>query len=196
MRYTLRLLTFQQFQRATALICAAELFGYIGRRCARHGYLHPDYRPCDITTSHPATNGYPAATVAPAGRLRPPDLIIQDELHLITGALGTSVGLFEVAVETLALWEQPDGKPVRPLIVASTATVRNADEQVRGLYGRRVAMLPPQVLDIADTYFATELPVSPDTPGRCYLGVSAQGCGCPAPRSGLPRCCCPPGNCC
>lgn len=69
----------------------------------------------------------------------PPDLIIQDELHLITGALGTSVGLFEVAVETLASWEQPDGKPVRPLIVASTATVRNAGAGA-WLYGRRLSL--------------------------------------------------------
>ena len=111
----------------------------------------------------------------PADRLRPPDLIIQDELHLITGALGTAVGLFEVAVETLASWELPDGKPVRPLIVASTATVRNAEDQVRGLYGRRVEMFPPQVLDVADTYFSRELPITPQTPGRRYLGVSAQG---------------------
>ena len=79
----------------------------------------------------------------PVSRLRPPDLIIQDELHLITGALGTAVGLFEVAVETLSSWETPDGKPVRPLIVASTATVRNAQEQVRGLYGRQRRDLPP-----------------------------------------------------
>jgi hypothetical protein len=84
---------------------------------------------------HPATkNGHPAATVLPVNRLRPPDLIIQDELHLITGALGTAVGLFEVAVETLSSWDTLDGKPVRPVIVASTATVRNALEQVRGLY--------------------------------------------------------------
>jgi hypothetical protein len=109
------------------------------------------------------------------GRLRPPDLIIQDELHLITGALGTSVGLFEVTVETLASWERPGGTPVRPLIVASTATVRNAQEQVRGLYGRRVEMFPPQVLDVADTYFSQEIPISKATPGRRYVGVSAQG---------------------
>lgn len=102
-------------------------------------------------------------------------MIIQDELHLITGALGTAVGLFEVAVETLAFVELPDGKPVRPLIVASTATVRNAEDQVRGLYGRRVEMFPPQVLDVADTYFSRELPITPETPGRRYIGVSAQG---------------------
>lgn len=167
--------TVDKFARLAREGEAAALFGYVSRRCGRHGYVHPDYAKCDIKTTHPATNGYPAASVQPVGRLRPPDLIIQDELHLITGALGTSVGLFEVAVETLSSWETPEGKPVRPLIVASTATVRNAHEQVRGLYGRRVEIFPPQVLDVADTYFSQEVPIDRDNPGRRYIGVSAQG---------------------
>ena len=167
--------TVDKFARLAREGEAAALFGYVGRRCGRHGYVHSDYAGCTITTSHPVTGNHPAATVRPVERLRPPDLIIQDELHLITGALGTAVGLFEVAVETLASWERPDGKPVRPLIVASTATVRNAEDQVRGLYGRKVEMFPPQVLDVADTYFSRELPITPQTPGRRYIGVSAQG---------------------
>lgn len=167
--------TVDKFARLAREGEAAALFGYVGRRCARHGYVHPDYAACNISTAHPAVPGYPTATVHPVSRLRPPDLIIQDELHLITGALGTCVGLFEVAVETLASWEQPDGKPVRPLIVASTATVRNAQEQVRGLYGRRLEIFPPQVLDVADTYFSREIPITKATPGRRYVGVSAQG---------------------
>jgi hypothetical protein len=168
--------TVDKFARLAREGEAAALFGYVSRRCGRHGYVHPDYAKCDITTSHPATkDGHPAATVRPVGRLRPPDLIIQDELHLITGALGTSVGLFEVAVETLSSWDTPTGAPVRPLIVASTATVRNAQEQVRGLYGRQVEIFPPQVLDVADTYFSLEVPIDRDHPGRRYVGVSAQG---------------------
>jgi hypothetical protein len=167
--------TVDKFARLAREGEAAALFGYVGRRCGRHGYVHPDYAACNISTAHPAVAGYPAATVYPVNRLRPPDLIIQDELHLITGALGTSVGLFEVAVETLASWEQSDGKPVRPLIVASTATVRNAQEQVRGLYGRRLEIFPPQVLDVADTYFSREIPITKTTPGRRYIGVNAQG---------------------
>jgi hypothetical protein len=69
----------------------------------------------------------------------------------------------------------PDGKPVRPLIVASTATVRNAQEQVRGLYGRQVEVFPPAVLDVGDTFFSQEIPLSKADPGRRYVGVSAQG---------------------
>jgi hypothetical protein len=167
--------TVDKFARLARESEAAALFGYVGQRCARHGYVHPDSTACTISTAHPALPGYPTATVHPVGRLRPPDLIIQDELHLITGALGTCVGLFEVAVETLASWERPDGTPVRPLIVASTATVRNAEDQVRGLYGRKVEIFPPQVLDVADTYFSREIPITDATPGRRYIGVSALG---------------------
>ncbi len=172
--------TVDKFARLAREGAAASLFGYVARRCGRHGYVHQDYAGCSISRAHPAVKDgdrivHPQATVRPVGRLRPPDLIIQDELHLITGALGTSVGLFEVAVETLASWETADGKPVRPMIVASTATVRNAHEQVRGLYGRQVQIFPPQVLDAADTYFSQEVPIDRANPGRRYLGVSAQG---------------------
>ena len=166
--------TVDKFARLAREGEAAALFGYVNRRCGRHGYVHPDYTHCQVG-SHGAKEGLPAAAVASVGRLRPPDLIIQDELHLITGALGTAVGLFEVAVETLSSWETPDGDPVKPLIVASTATVRNAQEQVRGLYGRQVEIFPPQVLDVADTFFSQEVPIDEANPGRRYVGVSAQG---------------------
>lgn len=167
--------TVDKFARLAREGEAASLFGYVGRRCERHGYVHPDYADCSITTKHRSEAGLPEATVRPVSRLRPPDLIIQDELHLITGALGTSVGLFEVAVETLCCWRDSQGTEVRPMIVASTATVRNAEEQVRRVYGRAVAIFPPQVLDVGDTFFSHELPISEKNPGRRYVGVSAQG---------------------
>ncbi|SSC25205.1 Helicase, partial [Klenkia terrae] len=165
--------TVDKFARLAREGEAAALFGYVNRRCGRHGYVHVDYPHC--TGSSHTSKGGPAATVVPVSRLRPPDLIIQDELHLITGALGTSVGLFEVAIETLCSWQTPDAMPVKPLIVASTATVRNAQAQVRALYGRWVEIFPPQVLDVANTFFSYEIPISKEHPGRRYIGVSAQG---------------------
>jgi len=167
--------TVDKFARLAREGEAAALFGYVARRCERHGYVHPDSTSCAITTAHPAAGKHPAATSRPVDRLRPPDLIIQDELHLITGALGTSVGLFEAAIEVLCSWETADGRPVRPMIVASTATVRNAVDQVHGLYGRQPSVFPPQVLDVADTFFSYEVRCDADNPGRRYLGISAQG---------------------
>ena len=152
---------------------AASLFGYVSRRCDRHGYVHPDYEYCKLKdgSKHPKS----AAAVHPVSRFRPPDLIIQDELHLITGALGTTVGLFEVAIDVLTSWRTASGSATRPLLVASTATARNAPEQVRALYGRDVTIFPPPVLDAGRTFFSREQDVSQQHPGRRYIGISTTG---------------------
>ena len=103
----------------------AMLFGQVDGYCERHGYRSPEIEDAD---SHPAkpSLGLPKARTLPAKPLRPPDLIIQDELHLISGPLGTLVGLYETAVDQLASWEL-DGVRVRPKVIASTATIRRAD---------------------------------------------------------------------
>jgi Helicase conserved C-terminal domain len=165
--------TVDKFARLAREGEAAALFGYVAEKCGLHGYVHPDSSCCKIQagSKHPKTTAYRR----PVSRLRPPDLIIQDELHLITGALGTTVGLFEVAVDALCSWRTPADLPVRPLVVASTATARNAAEQVRALYGRDTTIFPPQVLDVGKTFFSTELPVSRKYPGRRYVGISTTG---------------------
>ena len=165
--------TVDKFARLAREGEAASLFGYVSRRCDRHGYVHPDYPWCTIKdgSKHPKST----AAVHPVSRLRPPDLIIQDELHLITGALGTTVGLFEVAIDALTTWRTGSGSPARPLLVASTATARNAPEQVRALYGRDVTIFPPQVLDAGRTFFSREEEVSQQHPGRRYIGISTTG---------------------
>lgn len=176
---TFLLATVDKFARLAREGQAASLFGYVNEWCPRHGYRHPDSGGlCGKGASHNAVKGsrrdYPKVSVQHVDRLRPPDLIIQDELHLITGALGTSVGVFENAIDVLCSYRR-DGTMIRPLIVASTATVRNAEQQAQALYGRGVDMFPPQVLDVRDTFFSKEVPVSDDAPGRKYLGVCAHG---------------------
>lgn len=99
------------------------------------------------------------------GDYDPPDLIIQDELHLISGPLGSVVGLYECAIDLLCSW-----KGRRPKIVASTATIRRASHQCDALYDRRTFQFPPQGLDISDSFFAKE---DPSAPGRVYIGVFA-----------------------
>ena len=149
----------------------AMLFGRVTGYCPRHGFRSPEIDDGDY---HPARNGLPEARSIPHLPLRPPDLIIQDELHLISGPLGTLVGLYETAVDRLATWEV-EGRAVRPKVIASTATVRQAAEQIHGLFMRRVEIFPPQALDASDTFFARQHPTGEHWPGRRYLGICAPG---------------------
>jgi hypothetical protein len=155
---------------------AGMLFGRVREYCPRHGYRHTDL---DAKTgcrgSHNAKGALPKVESAPVTRLRPPDLIIQDELHLISGALGTTVGLFEAAVDELTSWTTPSGRRTSPKIVASTATTKRAREQVRGVFGRGLEIFPPQVTEVTDTFFSTQVPVTEANPGRRYMGVCAHG---------------------
>jgi len=110
--------------------------------------------------------------------IRPPDLIIQDEFHLISGPLGTMVGLYETAVDELSAWNV-DGKTVRPKIIASTATVRKADEQVNNVFLRRVAVFPPHGIDVEDNFFSVQRSIDRN-PGRRYMGICSPGSSRPA----------------
>ncbi|MDD4382542.1 MAG: helicase-related protein [Candidatus Shapirobacteria bacterium] len=103
------------------------------------------------------------------GRVLPPSLIIQDELHLISGPLGSIAGMYEVLIEELCSQKNSSGI-IKPKIVASTATVSRAKEQVNALYGRDVFILPPPATKANDSFFAKE---AVDLPGRTYLGIYA-----------------------
>ncbi|MFJ1585951.1 helicase-related protein [Streptomyces sp. NPDC088197] len=92
---------------------------------------------------------------------RPPELVVQDELHLISGPLGTLTGLYETAVDTLAC---------RPKVVASTATIRRAHEQGSRLFARTVEQFPPAGLDSRDSWFAVETPRDRKA-ARRYVGL-------------------------
>ncbi len=135
------------------------LFGLVDRHDA-DGF----YGPCD------------AGKGAPLGKssLPGPDLIIQDELHLISGPLGTIAGVYESAVDALAS-RTHGSRTIRPKIVASTATVRRAPTQVRALFERmETHVFPPPGPDRRDSFFAVTVPPS-ERPARLYVGVAAQG---------------------
>ncbi len=99
-----------------------------------------------------------------------PKLIIQDELHLISGPLGTLTGLYESAIDRLC----QDEKGRRPKIIASTATVKNAACQIAGLYGRKHFQFPPSGLNSTDSFFAVQASKE-ERPSRFYVGLSEQG---------------------
>ena len=146
------------------------LFGQVNGYCDRHGFRSPDLEDKD---HHNKVGIHPAAKTFPHSKLRPPDLIIQDELHLISGPLGTLVGLYETAVDQLCTW-QVNGQPVRPKVIASTATIRQAQVQVNSLFLRNLSIFPPQGLDIQDNFFSRQRDPA-ETPGRRYLGICAPG---------------------
>lgn len=257
MRYTLRLLTVQQFQRAASLICACEAIRvergdlgsatislglYVGGEATpnhteearsalaeEHEGLNPRSTPrqllmcpvcgrglppsaykfsgggngIDIRCPNPIceTSGrcLPVLTVddfiytAPPsliigtvdkfaqlprrrdiralfgldGGLRP-GLIIQDELHLISGPLGSIAGLYETVVDMLCT---TDG--IRPKVIGSTATIGQAARQVRALFDRSVLQFPPSGFEAGDSFFAVR--EEGNEPDRLYLGVCSAG---------------------
>ena len=135
------------------------LFGKVNR-FDKDGF----YGPCDPGQGMPL----------PGGRLPAPDLIIQDELHLISGPLGTIAGLYETVIDALATIAV-DEVSIRPKVVASTATVRRADSQIRALFNHsRVSVFPPPGPDRRDSFFARALHPY-ESPPRLYIGVAAQG---------------------
>jgi hypothetical protein len=99
----------------------------------------------------------------------PPELIIQDELHLISGPLGTMAALYETAVDLICA-----DQGASPKIVSSTATIRRAKAQSLGLFARSVSQFPPPGIDPGNSWFAVE--ADPDRVGsRKYLGLMAPG---------------------
>lgn len=256
MRYTMRLLTIQQFQRAASLICACELIrvsdSRIGEAKITLGlYVGADATPntmdiartaiaeeqadqkpkstprqllrCPVCGSELHSSAYRANQVEPriditcsqsdcefggkplpvhtvddtifvdppslligtidkfaqiprSNKIRsifgldgglPPGLIIQDELHLISGPLGSMAGLYETVVDLLCT---RDG--VRPKVIGSTATIGHAKEQVRALFDREVLQFPPPGLDASDSFFAVKDEKGAD---RLYIGIPTAG---------------------
>ena len=109
---------------------------------------------------------------------RPPELIIQDELHLISSALGSIVGLYEAGIDTALI-----SKGMRCKYVASTATIKHANEQVKSLFAREMQVFPPSGLRYEDSYYAKSVPLD-QKPGRLYVGylaplLSRQNCMAP-----------------
>lgn len=256
MRYTLRLLTVQQFQRAAALIAACEIMRsedsrlgtarisiglYVGGdstpnnmekaretldaeangqkpvstpvqllRCpvcgsdldASHYHAHASEARLDIICRNRecVTGGKPLpvlvvdealyseppslligtidkfAQLPRSAKIRPlfgldgreaPALIIQDELHLISGPLGSMAGLYETAVDLICTRDN-----VRPKVIGSTATIGQASNQVRALFDRAVLQFPPPGFDSDDSFFAVRDTTGPD---RLYVGLPTAG---------------------
>ena len=141
----------------------SSLFGIVDKKCSRCGYL-------TATSDHDESRHLESrggGTVSPIDHLAPPDLIIQDELHLITGPLGTMVGLYETAVDYLCSFGAHG--ETRPKIVASTATISGAKSQIARLFDRKNTLIFPCPVASPDNMFFWR---ESKTNGRLYAGVS------------------------
>ncbi|NNV10210.1 helicase, partial [Geobacillus sp. MMMUD3] len=102
-----------------------------------------------------------------------------DELHLISGPLGSMVGIYEPVIDELCT-DRRGASPVLPKIIASTATVRRYEDQIKGLFGREtVALFPPHGLEEGRSFFAEPATSADGTPepGRRYIGVMSASLG-------------------
>lgn len=165
---TLVIATVDKFARIPWDDHTKALFGDVDRHCGRHGWLARGARYGDCGRSHRRRGAMPPTSLVPCARFLPPELIIQDELHLITGPLGSLVGLYETAVDLLA------AHPAfgRPKVIASTATIRRYADQISGVFQRQARQFPPPGLDAGNSFFAAETNAQP---GRLYVGICAQG---------------------
>lgn len=100
---------------------------------------------------------------------KPPSMVLQDELHLISGPLGTIAGVYEAAMDVVM--KRHGGNPK---YIAATATIRRAENQVRRLYARDCMVFPPTGITAADSFFSREETSSDANPGRLYIGVMGQ----------------------
>ncbi len=167
---TIILSTVDKFARLPWAAETNALFGRVDRMCSRDGYVAIGAK----HSKHNRTEGLPASQLTSIKPFLPPELIIQDELHLITGPLGTVYGAYETVIEDLCSYAVGDRK-IKPKYVVSTATIKNAAEQTRCLYGRKItAQFPPNGFEIGDSFYIREVPVS-ENPFRKYVGICAPG---------------------
>ncbi len=135
---------------------SGKLFNKYHLQCNIHGMFHEAEEKCSCRLS-------PILSCAP-------ELIIQDELHLITGPLGSMVGAFEVAIRSLC-----KNGLAEPKYIASTATIRGAGRQLMELYRKEGFQFPPSGLESGDSFFAKKANQNDRSKIRTYVGISAQG---------------------
>lgn len=179
---TMLIATADKYARLPFEPMAASIFGNVEYYHSRYGYYR---KYCLRPRNNPnCLREHPVQTVMHK-RIRkfpPPALIIQDELHLIEGPLGSMTGIYETAIEELC--KLTSQGIIKPKYIVSTATVRQASAQVQSLFQRDFGQFPPSGITIDDNFFSTTQethPLDSDKPGRLYVGICAPGKGAQTP---------------
>ena len=163
---TIILSTVDKFANLPWEVRTNALFGRVDRKCSRDGYVAIG----EEHKRHNKTATLPTSSMSEVKQFLPPELIIQDELHLITGPLGTVYGAYETIIEDMCTYNG-----IKPKYVVSTATIKNAEAQAKCLYARQqTTQFPPNGFEIGDSFFIKEVPIEED-PFRKYVGICAPG---------------------
>lgn len=140
----------------------ASLFGRFNKFCNKHGFLDNSK-----SGDHKKTQGDEDHSYFTIEKLLPPDLIVQDELHLISGPLGTLTSLYETAIDYFCKNKK---REMRPKIIASTATTKSASSQIETLFNRKdTAVFPPQGFEFGKTFFSD---INTEVSGKIFLAIS------------------------
>lgn len=149
----------------------AAIFGNVTNYNAFYGYYREELFPKGILKT--ATKEQYCANIS---SFPPPEMIVQDELHLMDGPLGSMFGLYESVVDGLI--HESGGNPK---YIASSATVNQAENQIKHLFNRPLFQFPAYGLTLKDSFFVTMPDLSggwdENRPGRVYMGIYAPGMG-------------------
>ncbi|MBA2846637.1 hypothetical protein HNP88_000821 [Methanococcus maripaludis] len=149
---------------------SAAIFGNVKNYSVDYGYYRSE------VPKNSAKNWNNPKNNVEVDPFRPPELIIQDELHLIEGPIGSMYGLYENAIDSLI-----KSGNIMPKYIVSTATIKNADYQIKQLYSRNYFQFPPYGSTIDDSFFVRSLDKkyiwNEDKAGRVYLGIYAPSMG-------------------
>ncbi len=164
--------TVDKFARLPYEPRVASFFGNVQHHHVIYGYYR-DYQHRGSNGQHPSPSGWQSKRLfADIPRLRPPELVLQDELHLIEGPLGSLTGIYETAIDYLS----SQFSQHRPKYIASSATVKNAADQVKCLFVRKLQIFPPYGPAFGERFFVSEKeghPLDDRGAGRLYVGVCA-----------------------
>jgi len=167
--------TVDKFARLPFEPRSGSIFGNVDHYDENWGYYREGLPPYSSTESgkHPVNSSKTRMSI---NAFEPPKLIIQDELHLIEGPLGSMVGIYETAIDYLSSEEG-----IMPKYLSSTATIKGASEQINSIFYRILKQFPSSGFDVSDKYFIKNdkftHPIEEIPPGRLYIGLCAPGWG-------------------
>jgi len=155
--------TIDKFAQVSWVEKVGAIFGRVDKYCSKCGFFKSEHVDDHKETKGKHQDGMPYWTMQ--SKIAPPALIVQDELHLISGPMGTLTGLYETAIDYFC---KNEGH--YPKIIASTATTKAATQQIRNLFNReKTSIFPPQGFRFGNTFFAE---IDKTDPGKVFVGLS------------------------